>query len=87
MTGTGSSNGSSPGSPRSTHAWRLPSLWAVRLSDCLQGPSADALTHVGQIALLRRLVGAPVKGENYFKAEVETGHVGKDQAPPLFEFD
>jgi hypothetical protein len=37
--------------------------------------------------LLRRLVGAPVKGENYFKAEVETGHVGKDQAPPVFEFD
>jgi len=32
-------------------------------------------------------VGAPVKGENYFKAEVETGRVGKDQAPPVLEFD
>jgi hypothetical protein len=53
----------------------------------LQGPFADALTHVGQIALLRRLVDAPVKAENYFKAEVETGRVGKDQAPPVFEFD
>ncbi len=35
-----------------------------------QGPIADALTHVGQIALLRRLAGSPVKGENYFRAEI-----------------
>jgi hypothetical protein len=57
---------------------------AVRL---LQGPFADALTHVGQIALLRRLADAPVKGENYFKAEVEVGRVGPDQEAPVFEFD
>lgn len=53
----------------------------------LQGPLADALTHIGQIALLRRLAEAPVRGENYFKAEVEKGRVGRDQNPPVFEFD
>lgn len=52
-----------------------------------QGPVADALTHVGQIALLRRLHGSPVRGENYFRAEIETGRVGRDQAAPVREFD
>jgi hypothetical protein len=52
-----------------------------------QGPIADALTHVGQIALLRRLAGAPVKGENYFKADIAAGRVGTDQAEPRYEFD
>jgi hypothetical protein len=51
-----------------------------------QGPIADALTHVGQIAILRRLAGAPVKGENYFKAELEIGRVGAEQAAPKREF-
>jgi hypothetical protein len=51
-----------------------------------QGPIADALTHVGQIALLRRLAGAPVKGENYFRAEITAGRVGTDQAKPVREF-
>lgn len=52
-----------------------------------QGPIADALTHVGQIAMLRRLAGAPVRGENYFKAGVEIGRVGSDQPVPYREFD
>jgi hypothetical protein len=52
-----------------------------------QGPIADALTHVGQIAILRGAADAPVRGENYFKAEIETGRVGCDQAPPVREFD
>jgi hypothetical protein len=52
-----------------------------------QGPVADALTHVGQIAMLRRMAGTPVKGENYFKAEIAAGRVGKDQSPPRMEFD
>jgi hypothetical protein len=51
-----------------------------------QGPVADALTHVGQIAILRRLAGIPVKGENYYKAEITTGRVGLDQAKPRLEF-
>jgi hypothetical protein len=52
-----------------------------------QGPIADALTHVGQIAMLRRMAGAPVRGENYFKAVISAGHVGADQASPRVEFD
>ena len=52
-----------------------------------QGPIADALTHVGQIALLRRLGHAPVRGENYFRAKIEAGRVGADQALPEREFD
>lgn len=52
-----------------------------------QGPIADALTHVGQIAMLRRMSGAPVRGENYFKAEIRAGRVGPEQAEPKFEFE
>ena len=51
-----------------------------------QGPIADALTHVGQINILRRMAAAPVKGENYYAAGIEVGHVGADQAPPKREF-
>jgi hypothetical protein len=51
-----------------------------------QGPVADALTHVGQIAILRRLANSPVKGENYAIADIGTGRVGSDQALPKFEF-
>ena len=52
-----------------------------------QGPIADALTHVGQMALLRRLAGCQIKGENYFKAEITAGRVGPEQAAPRREFD
>jgi hypothetical protein len=52
----------------------------------LQGPLADALTHIGQIALLRRLAGAPMSSENYFAAEVAVGRVGADQAGPRKEW-
>jgi len=52
-----------------------------------QGPIADALTHFGQIAMLRRMAGAPVRGENYFKADIAAGRVGPEQPPPRFEFD
>ncbi|HEV3168608.1 MAG TPA: hypothetical protein VGZ22_31670 [Isosphaeraceae bacterium] len=52
-----------------------------------QGPIADALTHVGQIATLRRLAGAPVRGENYFRAEILAGRVGPDQSSKRVEFD
>jgi len=51
-----------------------------------QGPIADALTHVGQIAILRRMAGEPVKGENYYVAEITAGRVGPDQAKPKREF-
>jgi len=52
-----------------------------------QGPIADALTHVGQIAMLRRLAGAPVRGENYHKAEIAIGRVGPEQSNKRMEFD
>jgi len=52
----------------------------------VQGPVADALTHVGQIALLRRLAGSPVKAENYFAADISAGRVGPDQVRPKREF-
>ena len=52
-----------------------------------QGPVADALNHIGQIAMLRRLAGSPIKGENYFKAEIAAGHVGLEQSAPRREFE
>jgi hypothetical protein len=52
-----------------------------------QGPVADALTHVGQISLLRRMAGGPVRGENYFRAKIEAGRVGSDQSTDRYEFD
>ncbi|HEY7410021.1 MAG TPA: hypothetical protein VII13_04730, partial [Vicinamibacteria bacterium] len=52
-----------------------------------QGPIADALTHVGQLTMLRRLGGAAVRGENYFRAEISAGRVGDDQPAPRREFD
>ncbi len=51
-----------------------------------QGPMADALTHVGQLAMLRRLAGAPISGENYYIADIAVGRVGPEQAAPKKEF-
>jgi hypothetical protein len=51
-----------------------------------QGPVSDALNHLGQLAMLRRMAGSPIKGENYCEAEVVAGRVGKEQAPPKREF-
>jgi hypothetical protein len=53
----------------------------------IQGPFADALTHVGQLAMLRGMAGIPVRPESYARAKIEAGRVGRDQAPPGFEFD
>jgi hypothetical protein len=59
----------------------------VPVDKLLQGPVADALNHIGQIAILRRIAGCPIRGENYFKAEITSGRVGPDQAAPRREFD
>ena len=56
------------------------------LERLFQGPVADALTHVGQIAMLRRMAGCPIKGENYFVADITAGRVGAEQALPKREF-
>ncbi len=52
-----------------------------------QGPIADALTHIGQIAMLRRLAGAPIRAENYFAADIAAGRCGAQQTAPRREFD
>jgi hypothetical protein len=51
-----------------------------------QGPLADALTHIGQIAVMRRAAGSPVRGENYYIADITAGRVGADQSPARYEF-
>jgi hypothetical protein len=51
-----------------------------------QGPIADAFTHVGQIAILRRMAGAAVKPENFYRAKIVAGRVGAEQTPPEREF-
>jgi hypothetical protein len=56
------------------------------LEKLFQGPIADALTHVGQLAILRRLARAPVKGESYYAAEIVAGRVGMEQSAPKKEF-
>jgi hypothetical protein len=52
-----------------------------------QGPVADALQHTGQLTMMRRLAGAPIKAENYYAATIVIGRVGPDQDPPRREFD
>lgn len=52
-----------------------------------QGAVADALTHIGQLTMLRRLAGSPVRGESYARAEIVAGRTGAEQAPPRAEFD
>lgn len=59
---------------------------AVPLEKLFQGPVADALTHTGQIAILRRMAGAPLGGENYYVAEIAVGRVGAEQTKPKREF-
>jgi hypothetical protein len=53
----------------------------------IQGPISDALTHTGQLTMLRRLADAPVKGESYQRALISIGQTGLDQPPPQREFD
>jgi hypothetical protein len=51
-----------------------------------QGAVADTLTHIGQLNILRRIAGAPIRAENYFQADITTGRVGAEQTPPKREF-
>lgn len=52
-----------------------------------QGPIADALTHVGQLAMLRGHAGSPVRPESFARAEIVPGRVGREQSPERREFD
>ncbi|MGA9667806.1 MAG: hypothetical protein WBQ94_01280 [Terracidiphilus sp.] len=56
------------------------------IDQLFQGPIADALTHVGQLAMLRRLASCPIAGENYYVAEVVAGRVCAEQAIPVKPF-
>lgn len=53
----------------------------------VQGPVADALTHVGQLAMMRRLSGSPTRGENFYVAAIEAGNVGADQPAAVRPFN
>ncbi len=57
----------------------LQGLTAERL---LQGPFSDAMTHAGQLAMLRRLAGDPVPPENFIVADIDAAHCGPDQPEP-----
>jgi hypothetical protein len=61
--------------------------FAGSIEQLIQGPLADALTHVGQLAMMRGMAGSPVRPESYARAEIVAGRVGQSQAPPRREFD
>ncbi|MEO8050874.1 MAG: hypothetical protein ABI833_10705 [Acidobacteriota bacterium] len=61
-------------------------LGSASAEKLFQGPIADALTHTGQIALLRRMAGIAIRPENYVAAEITAGRVGPEQAAPRAEF-
>ena len=61
--------------------------FAGPVDQLIQGALADALTHVGQLAMLRGMAGAPVRPASYARAEIVAGRVGLDQAAPRREFD
>src|SRR5262245_31552291 len=57
------------------------------IEQLIQGPLADALTHVGQLAMLRGMAGSPIHPESYARAEIVRGRVGPEQAPPRRPFE
>ena len=59
-----------------------PLLEGMTAERLLQGPFADAMTHAGQLALLRRLAGAPVPPEDFSRADISAQRLGADQAEP-----
>jgi hypothetical protein len=58
-------------------------LNGIREEQLLQGPFADAMTHAGQIAMLRRLHGSPVSPENFIVADIEAENVTSAQPAPV----
>jgi len=60
---------------------------AVTTERLFQGAMADSLSHIGQIAMLRRIAGNAIKAENYSRAEIVAGRVGAEQTSPKQEFD
>jgi hypothetical protein len=60
---------------------------AASAEELFQGPISDALTHIGQIAILRRQDDSPVRSEVYARADIEQGRVGEEQKKNPYEFD
>ncbi|HUF77096.1 MAG TPA: hypothetical protein VMM35_12500, partial [Longimicrobiales bacterium] len=60
---------------------------SYRADKLIHGPLSDALTHVGQLAMLRGAAGAPLRPESYARAEIEVGRVGLEQSAPRYEFE
>jgi len=67
----------------SRHLLEDPPLRGTSEERLLQGPFADAMTHVGQLAMLRRLSGSPVPPENFIKAAIDAANVRPAQSPPV----
>ena len=55
---------------------------SITTEQLLQGPFADTMTHVGQLAMLRRLAGAPVAPENFIYADIRADRLHAEQPPP-----
>jgi len=64
------------------HLERGDPLLGITPEQLLQGPFSDAMTHAGQLALLRRLAGSPVAPEDFVEAAVSPERLGPDQAQP-----
>jgi hypothetical protein len=60
-----------------------PLMQGMSAERLLQGPFSDAMTHAGQLAMLRRLAGVPVPPENFIFADIEPGRLGIEQAEPV----
>jgi hypothetical protein len=57
-------------------------LRGITLENLLQGPFSDAMTHAGQLAMLRRLAGNPVASENFIFASIDASNLSPHQAKP-----
>jgi hypothetical protein len=68
-------------------ALAAPAAECLRHEIIFQGPIADALTHVGQLSMMRGMLGAPVRPESYARAAIAAGRVGRDQSDARVEFD
>lgn len=55
---------------------------ALTTEQLLQGPFADTMTHVGQLAMLRRLADSPVAPENFIYADIRADRLHAEQPPP-----
>jgi|SRR6185437_2648880 len=58
----------------------------AELERLFQGPLADAINHVGQLAMMRRLAGYKIAGENFYLAGIKAGQAGAEQPKPVKTF-